>query len=231
MKKNILSLKPLKCQVFFDFDNTITTFDVLDDIIKRFARNKDWQAWERAWEAGRIGSGHCLKKQMELLAIGKKELLRYLSGIKVDPYFKKLLVRFKGQGVRPFILSDSFSFIIENILRNHNISGVKVYSNRLKFLRGRINFSFPHKNNVCLVCAHCKKKNLLRSANGGKVIIYIGDGMSDVCAARHADLVFAKGKLLQCFAMEKRSCIPIRNLKDVYDYFNNGKMIWHKSKK
>jgi 2,3-diketo-5-methylthio-1-phosphopentane phosphatase len=141
-----------------------------------------------------------------------------------------LLAKFKTHRIRPFILSDSFSYIIENILRHHAVKGVKVYANRLRFSRGRINFSFPHKNDVCLICAHCKKKNLLKSSNGGKIIVYIGDGISDICAARHADLVFAKGKLLKYFLMEKRQCIPIRSLKNVYDYFNNGKLIWHAGK-
>lgn len=229
MRKNYLKqdLDLSHCRVFLDFDNTITHFDVLDDIIKRFAVNKGWKEWEVAWERGQIGSRQCLKEQMDLVAIGRKELLKYLSRVKVDPYFKKLIVKFRKHGIRSFILSDSFSFIIENVLRNNAIRGIKVYSNRLRFSNGRIKFSFPHKNDVCLVCAHCKKKNLLKSSNGSKIIIYIGDGMSDVCAARHADLVFAKGKLLKYFMMEKRKCVPMRNLKDVYDYFNNGKIIWH----
>jgi len=227
MKKETTHFRLANCQVFFDFDNTITSFDVLDDIIKRFAVNKDWREWERAWKRGEIGSRQCLKKQMELVKIGRQELLKYLSRIRIDPYFKRLLVKFKKHRIRPFVLSDSFSFVIENILRNNAVRGVRVYSNRLRFTKSGIIFSFPHKDRVCLLCAHCKKKNLLKLSNGGKIIIYIGDGMSDICAARHADLVFAKGKLLKYFLMERRKCIPIRNLKDVYDYFNNGKLIWH----
>ena len=30
------------CRVFFDFDNTLTQGDVLDDIIKRFSVNEEW---------------------------------------------------------------------------------------------------------------------------------------------------------------------------------------------
>ena len=86
------------CRVFFDFDNTITHFDVLDDIIKRFAVNKGWKEWEEAWEKGRIGSRRCLKEQMSLVAIGRKELLKYLSGVRIDPYFKIIAwVSFMGK--------------------------------------------------------------------------------------------------------------------------------------
>ncbi len=36
--------------VFFDFDNTITTFDVLDDMLARFSRNDNWIKLEEQWK-------------------------------------------------------------------------------------------------------------------------------------------------------------------------------------
>ena len=34
------------CRIFFEFDNTITLSDILDDIIKKFAINRDWMRYE-----------------------------------------------------------------------------------------------------------------------------------------------------------------------------------------
>ena len=122
-----------KTQVFFDFDNTLTSFDVLDDIIKRFSPNEDWLKFERDWLAGKIGSKECLQGQLRSVRIDNIGLFEYLSKIKIDPYFVKLLALLKQNGVEPIILSDSFSLIIEYILRSNGLKGVKVYSNRLKF--------------------------------------------------------------------------------------------------
>lgn len=206
------------CQVFFDFDNTIVSFDVLDDIIRRFSVNRDWVRLEKAWEQGKIGSRECLEGQLRSVRISKRGLLKYLSRIKVDPYFPKLLEILRSRGIRPVILSDSFSFIINNILSRNGVKGVKVYSNRLRFFKDRLIPSFPYTDKACRACAHCKKNNLLNSVNNGKVIIYSGDGISDICPAEHADLVFAKGRLLRHFRRIKRNCIAVDNLGGVYKF-------------
>jgi 2-hydroxy-3-keto-5-methylthiopentenyl-1-phosphate phosphatase len=201
--------------VFFDFDNTITQFDVLDDIIKRFSIDKKWIEFEKKWNKGLIGSKVCLKAQLDGVRLGKKDLLRYLSGIRIDPNFKKILVFLKSKKIAVWILSDNFSFIINFILRQNGVKGIKVYSNRMKFSENKFLPFFPHQNRSCSYCAHCKKKNLLKKINSGK-IIYIGDGRSDICPAEHADIVFAKNNLLKHFKKIKRKCIPFKNLGSVY---------------
>lgn len=202
--------------VFFDFDNTIATIDVLDDIIERFSENRDWEAYEKAWKMGRIGSRECLKGQLKSVRISKKGLLRYLSGVKIDPYFKKVLAVLKENKIRPVILSDNFSFVIKNILKNNAIKGLTVYSNAIRFRKDRIIPSFPHALPSCLRCGNCKKSNLFKN-NFRDKIIYIGDGLSDVCAAKEADIVFGKDDLLRHFRKLKRRCIAFKDMRRVYD--------------
>lgn len=201
--------------VFFDFDNTITLIDTLDDIIERFSINKDWVEFERSWKEGKIGSKECLEGQLNCVRIVKKDFMRYLSKIKLDPHFKPLLLFLRNKGIKPVILSDNFSFIIKSILRNHRVKGLKVYSNRIKFAKGRFRLFFPHVNLSCFRCGHCKKNNLLKTKFRDK-IIYIGDGLSDVCPAGEADIVFAKGSLLKQLRIKKKHCIAFKNLGEVY---------------
>jgi 2,3-diketo-5-methylthio-1-phosphopentane phosphatase len=205
---------------FFDFDNTITHFDVFDDIVKRFSIDKEWLAWEKAWQEGKIGSKKCLIEQLKSVRISRRGLSDYLSKIKVDRYFLKLMSAFKKQGVTPVILSDSFSLLIESVLRYNRIKGIKLYSNKLRQAGDRLIPSFPLKGDeACLLCAHCKKKTLLDNAIDGKIIIYIGDGRSDICPSTFADLVFAKGALAKQLRRIKKDYIPINDLRDVYSYF------------
>ena len=130
-KKDILT----DCAVFFDFDNTITYFDVLDDIVETFAVDKKWVAFENAWKRGKIGSKACLSGQLKSVRIDKKGLTRYLSKIKVDPYFKKIIAMLQKKGVAPVIVSDSFSFFLKYILKNNGIGGIKIYSKSLRISR------------------------------------------------------------------------------------------------
>lgn len=207
------------CIVFFDFDNTITPFDILDDIIERFSINKDWIAIEQDWKLGKIGSKECIKGQLRSVRISKKGLLRYLSKVKINPYFNKLLFLLKKAGVRFLILSDNFHFIINYILKNNGIRGITVCANILKFNNDRINPVFNRQNRHCGHCGHCKTKNLLNKDFRDKIIIYIGDGLSDVCPAQKADIVFAKSSLLKHFRRGKIPCIPFKGMNKIYNYF------------
>jgi len=213
--KKAQRLKLSDCVVFFDFDNTITRFDVICDVLERFSVDQKWVPLENAWQAGRIGSKECLKGQLRSVRLTKKEMRRYLSTVPIDPAFSPLVEWLKKNKIRPVILSDSFSFFIKEILKNHGIRGVKVYCNELRFSGNRLIPSFPYRSKACPRCAHCKKQRLLDPQWRGKITVYIGDGLSDVCPARQADLLFAKDHLLDYCRKNRVPCVAFKNLKDV----------------
>jgi len=216
-------INPDKCVVFFDFDNTIATCDVFDSLLPRFSRDDLWMKLEKQWEKGKIGSRDCLEGQIKGMSITKPMLDDYLSGIKLDPSFKKLIKFLSAKRVKSFILSDNFDYILKRILhQNHNIRNLKIYSNRMRLDRGKLIPDFPYRNKKCQVCAHCKTENLLANVQKDSIIIYIGDGRSDICPSQYADLVFAKDSLLRHFKERKLACFEYQNLKDVYGYFKRS---------
>lgn len=209
------------CMVFFDFDNTLTAFDVLDGVIERFSINRDWIAYEEAWKKGKIGSRQCLEGQLRSLRVTRQALTAYLSNITVDPSLQRILALLRSVGLGAVVLSDSFSFMIKVILKNNGITGMKVYSNKLRFYNDRLIPLFPYANNQCHHCAHCKTNTLANKTVQNKIVVYVGDGLSDVCPACHADIVFAKngGSLLKYFNETGRECFTFDKLEDIYDYF------------
>lgn len=211
-------LKLSECAVFFDFDNTITPFDVIDDIVERFSINEKWRKIEEDWKQGKIGSKECLERQFNEVRIKKYDFIRYLSAIKIDKYFPKILAFLKRHETSVAIVSDSSLFIIDTILKNNGIKGVKVYSNQLKFDKDKLILKFPYFNERCPKCANCKKSHLRRTDVRDKIFIYVGDGLSDVCAAGFADIVFAKASLLEHFKKEKKKYIEFDTLAVVYNY-------------
>ncbi len=206
------------CAVFFDFDNTITPFDVLDSIVETFSVNKKWQDFEAAWKKGRIGSKDCLSGQLRSVRIDKKGLDRYLAGIKVDPYFKKIIALLRKNGVKPVIVSDSFLYFIRFILRNNGIKDIKILSNIIKLSSGRLIPFFPHQHDSCTICGNCKTGHLPRGRSAEKIIIYVGDGLSDLCPSKNSDIVFAKGNLKKYLLKEGKPFISFNDLKDVYNF-------------
>ena len=77
--------------VFFDFDNTITPFDVMDDMLQRFSVDNRWMELEKLWKERKIGTKSCLEGQMKSIRVGKRDLDNYLAKIKIDPYFRNIL--------------------------------------------------------------------------------------------------------------------------------------------
>lgn len=210
------------CRVFFDFDNTLTKSDVLDEIIKKFSVNDHWAALQKAWVSGEIGTKECLEGQLRGIRVSKKTLDKYLAGVVLDKSCYKVLSFLNSEGVRPVILSDNFSPIIERILEYQGIKDVKVYANALRFYKDRLIPSFPYDNPFCPSCAHCKKIHLTGGHEDHKCIVYIGDGRSDFCPASVSDVVFAKDSLWEHLKQTGKPCIPYRTIETVYAYFKEA---------
>lgn len=215
--------------VFFDFDNTITTCDVIDDMLLRFSKDKRWVNLEEKWKKGKIGSKECLQGQIKGIRITRKALDNYLSQIKLDPYFKKVINFLDSRNAKVIVLSDNFDYTLKRILKQNGVRNLKLYSNRVEFTKDKLRLYFPLGDKKCLVCAHCKRNSLLANTKNGSLVIYIGDGLSDTCPAQCADIVFAKGSLLKHFKKENLACIQYRTLKDVYRYFRRSQ-IWKRNR-
>ncbi len=209
--------------MFFDFDNTITMFDVLDDMLERFSGDDRWLKLEDKWKNGEIGSRQCLDGQMRGIRISRSRLDKYLKTIKLDSNFKKLLKFCDANDIKKVILSDNFDYILKSILKNNGIDGLDIYCNSLKIMKDSFIPHFPHTDVKCGSCAHCKTKNLVANTPAGYESIYIGDGLSDVCPSKEADLVFAKSTLLKRLKSDKVPYVPFDNLGDVHSYLKRRK--------
>jgi len=206
--------------VFFDFDNTITVSDVFDNVVERFSGNDEWKRLEERWKKNEIGSRECLKGQVEGIRVVKKELDGYLTTIKLDPYFKKLVELLDSKSIRTVILSDNFDYILNTVLKAHGLDKTfEVYCNSIKFEGDRMVPSFPFANSKCGGCGHCKKTSLGKIASAGEMTFYIGDGLSDRCVSGEADMVFAKADLKDYLNSKGIWHIPFEDLEDVYEHF------------
>jgi 2-hydroxy-3-keto-5-methylthiopentenyl-1-phosphate phosphatase len=179
--------------LFFDFDNTITQGDVLDRVIERYSASDSWREWEAQWQAGTMTTRECLQRQMGNLRVTREELLRFMNDVAIDPGFAPIVAWAARHGIELSILSDNFAPLIAEILRHHGLETVPVFANALAFEGERTEAHFPWHDPACPRCAHCKAQHL--RARAGATRIFVGDGLSDVCGALAADVVFAKDSL------------------------------------
>ena len=187
---------------FIDFDGTITTRDVVDAILERFA-SAEWRAVEEEWAAGKIGSRECLSRQMALVQVSQSELKRLLKEIQVDKDFASFLKRAAEFSVPVAIVSDGFDFVIREVLAQHFkrspalVENLPVFSNRLIWVNGRLQVAFSEGPACAHGCANCKPRVIDSLRASGDATVFVGDGLSDRFAAKVSDLTFAKGKLLK----------------------------------
>ncbi|MGC9258791.1 MAG: MtnX-like HAD-IB family phosphatase, partial [Phycisphaerae bacterium] len=221
--KTVILPSPDSLQVWFDFDGTISRQDVLDELVNRFSRNESWKLIEERWKAGLIGSEQCLRQEFSLLKISNQELDSFIDQIEIDPGFIPLVELLRQNHVPFAILSDGIETFIRRILQRHNIRNIEIRANRLARRQGQMRLVCPHRQDHCLSgAAHCKcaSANALRIAP--RKTVYIGDGRSDLCPARQADIVFAKGVLAQELTAQQRPFIAYAGLYEITATMNRA---------
>lgn len=206
-------LKAQKSVLFIDFDNTISLGDVLDSVIEKYSRTRQWEYWQTEWREARISTLECLQHQMGDLDVDEAALLEYVRRVDIDPDFVRLQDWAAATGTELLIVSDNFVPILKEILRRHDIVAPPVFANALAFTEGGIIPSFPYRSASCPRCAHCKAVHFARYE--GYRTIYVGDGLSDICPAMRADRVFAKDSLAAHLRSKGKAFTPFKNLGEV----------------
>ena len=185
---------------FLDFDGTVSSADVVDVVLERFA-DKAWKDVEKEWQEGRIGSRECLSRQIRLIRATPEDLREEVSRVKLDPYFVSFLKTAEELGVLVTIVSDGFDVFIEQVLKNNLqetpalIKAVPIYSNKLIKTAEGYEAVFLTDPPCVHGCANCKAALIKRMTSPDDHIFFVGDGLSDRYAAQQSHLTFAKGKL------------------------------------
>jgi 2-hydroxy-3-keto-5-methylthiopentenyl-1-phosphate phosphatase len=181
--------------VLCDFDGTISSGDVTDKLLERFA-SPEWEEIEASWQEGLISSHECMSEQYALVRASQAEVDDFLNTVEIDPHFKEFLDYCRSENYPLTVVSDGFDYYIDKIFKNHGIEGVEVFSNHLEFADGLIRTEFPHTNDECKTCGNCKTSIFHTFKTPDNKIVYIGDGWSDRCIAHESDVIFAKHKLI-----------------------------------
>ncbi len=203
-------------QVWIDFDGTITKQDVLDKLIERYALDDSWKHVEARWQRGEIGSRQCLTEEFALIRIGQSELRNFLDTIAIDRGLLALLKVLGENRVPAAILSDGIDSFIQHILRREGITHLPARSNAIRHEANRLEMHCPHADKNCeSAAAHCKCASATALRLPERKTIYIGDGRSDLCPARKADVVFAKGALASALAAEAKAFCPFETLDEI----------------
>jgi len=198
-----------------DFDGTLSVRDTVDALLGKFA-TPEWETIEQKWLAGEISAVECMQQQIRLVKTDHVALESFFRGIQLDASFLPFHEHV-SQFAKIAIVSDGLDHAINVAMRHAAFPELPVYANHLHFVPDGIDISFPLLNAACIagngVCKCAVARNLAQDA-GGPVVL-IGDGKSDACLAKHADVVFAKASLIRYCEEQNIAYHPFESFADV----------------
>jgi 2,3-diketo-5-methylthio-1-phosphopentane phosphatase len=189
----------MRLKAFVDFDGTITRNDVGNALFRRFG-GKACEDLVRAYREERLSAVACFRA--EALAVGRvarQDLLDFIDAQPIDPEFAGFVRFCRDRDIEITVLSDGLDLYIRRILAVHDLHDLRVVANDARLVEDgdafRLHLEFPRTNAECSRCACCKRNVMLTGAGGEDMTLFVGEGYSDRCPARYADIVFARDDL------------------------------------
>lgn len=186
---------PRKVRLYLDFDGTVTRKDVGDELFRTFG---EFEPVHTELLAGKhtVAAYYEISSSRLRADATPQAINAFARTQELDANLVALVSWARSVDIDVMIVSDGFGVYIRPIMAMAGLADVDVRCNELDHQDGTWQPSFPGASESCACfCASCKRNVLLDTAGPDDVIVYVGDGRSDTCAAEHADIVFAKGAL------------------------------------
>jgi 2-hydroxy-3-keto-5-methylthiopentenyl-1-phosphate phosphatase len=183
--------------IFCDFDGTVTEKDNIIAIMNEFAPD-GWDEIKEAVLDRTISIREGVGKMFSLLPVGlKTEIIEFaLRNAKIRAGFQDFLDYASEEGIPVYIVSGGIDFFIEPIIQQFGpLAGV--YCNSSDFSGETIKIEWPNScDDQCSNdCGCCKPSIMRKLEKSGTYKIVIGDSVTDLEAAKKADLVLARDYL------------------------------------
>lgn len=208
--------------LFSDFDGTITLLDSNAELVRLHGNERNKRD-EALFCEGKATNREVLLRHYRTMRISAETYYNLLHSIPLDPSFARFYTAVKAAGGGVTVLTGSAEEGVRSYLRGKGFGDITVYGNRLEIEDGVVSLYCADEAPDTLCgegpCAHCKSARLAGARGEGKKVIYIGDGLTDLCAAGYADLLFAKGELARFCEENGISFVPFHSFGDVFRYF------------
>ncbi len=209
-------------KIFVDFDGTITRRDVGDAFFLTFG-GPGYIDTLRECESGAISAQESFRRGIRAIGTARRsEIDGFLRRQSIDESFSQFCVFCRNNDLEFHVVSDGLDYYIRRIFEIHSLYGVSFFANTLIVLpvdgdQCSFEIRFPYSDAECTRCACCKPNIILSHSGDEDIIAYVGEGYSDRCAVRYADVVFAKDSLQTFCQSENISYYPYTTFHDVIE--------------
>jgi 2-hydroxy-3-keto-5-methylthiopentenyl-1-phosphate phosphatase len=203
-----------------DFDGTITQRDSLHLIVEEFGTPGVWAEIEPRLRAGELTLEGAMERQFAAVRATPEEVRELvLREAPLRPGFPEFVDWARRSGHRLVVLSSGFRTVIDAVLGTAGLGDLHVHSHDARFSRAGCRLLWSDRGTPCAECGRpCKRHDLAgarRPGRDGRLerLVYLGDGISDRCAALSADVVFARDGLAEYLAARE---VPFAPLEDFF---------------
>ena len=188
-------------RVFCDFDGTVSPVDIGNRFFRTYV-GEQAQVIVQGYLNGTATARECLTRECAAVRnVTVAEFESFLQQFSIDPHFKSFVDFCDERQIPLTILSDGLDFYVGRFLARHGLDRLPWFANHVEFVTTSegtsLEVSFPHADAECDFCGNCKRNHILTQSADEDVIVYVGDGISDRCPVKFADIVFAKKSLIK----------------------------------
>jgi 2-hydroxy-3-keto-5-methylthiopentenyl-1-phosphate phosphatase len=211
---------PSPIVIVCDFDGTVTHRDTLRLLAAEYGSDALWSSLRARMRSGELTLDDALERLFARMSVPFAEARDLvLARNPTRAGFRELVCWCREHGHRLLILSNGFRSMIAAILERAGITGVEIISHDARFSSTGCQIIWRRREEPCPACGtHCKRHEFLAGSAAGRRI-YIGDGISDHCAAEVADLVFARNGLADHLAQRGLPFEPFEDFHEVLRAF------------
>ncbi|HYM82044.1 MAG TPA: HAD-IB family phosphatase [Candidatus Limnocylindria bacterium] len=177
-----------------DFDGTISPSDIGAAFVRNFSPGRDAEraALLERWRSGRLGSREITEAECALMRTSRSDALAFTRRFDLDPWFAPFVAEALDRGDQVMVVSEGFDFYVNDQLARHGLERLPVAANHIRFAGDRVIPEFPFSDPECASCGNCKAAHVRRYRALGERTVLVGDGLSDRCGARAAEVVLAR---------------------------------------
>ena len=197
--------------VLTDFDDTAAAQNVAELLLTRFG-DPNWTSVRQQFRDGQLD----LKEYQEItfrnIQADRATMQSYVKEhASLRPYFGELWRFCKTNGFPMAVVSQGLDFYISALLQQGGFDEIPIYAVDTSFTGGEISYIYNHVYPGQESKGNSKGFVVDGFQDQGHYVVYAGDGLSDLEAARKADLVFAHRTLALRCDEEGIPYIPFEN--------------------